>query len=424
MCQADSQPMRRLMLKLVASVWMVSSVALAQEARLNWQDQVRKCAEEQNWSAAMLIVERQIQLAPQDMDIRAWRARVLLWSGRLADAKQEYLEILAVAPNDPDTWMGLASAYSREGRIEDAKQALDRALAVDPKRADIRVAHGRALLATHDVSQAKVDFQKALDLEPANEEARRALDSFESVRKHELRVGADTDLFSFTGPNHDEGVSLTSQWTPHWRTTTSGAFYQWAGQDAQKFTASVSAALPTWGVLEVGGATANDQGVIPKNEAFLNYDRGWKLSHAGCVHGLEVVYGQHWYWYTTARILTINEMAIFYLPHDWTWSFGLIEARSHFSGPGSEWSPSEITRIGFPITGNEERGLQGNLFFAAGTENFAQVNEIGHFSSHTYGGGLRFRLTTRQSVTGVAGYQQRTQDRNETSFGITYGIRF
>jgi hypothetical protein len=59
-----------------------------------------------------------------------------------------------------------------------------------------------------------------------------------------------------------------------------------------------------------------------------------------------------------------------------------------------------------------------------GTENFAQVDQIGHFSSQTYGGGLRWLLTESQYVTGTVAYQQRTQERNETSFGFTYGIHF
>ena len=31
--------------------------------------------------------------------------------------------------------------------------------------------------------------------------------------------------------------------------------------------------------------------------------------------------------------------------------------------------------------------------FAVGTENFAESDQIGRFSAHTYGGGLRYRLT-------------------------------
>jgi hypothetical protein len=83
-----------------------------------------------------------------------------------------------------------------------------------------------------------------------------------------------------------------------------------------------------------------------------------------------------------------------------------------------------MTRLGFPIAGWEQRHLKGNVFFAVGTENFAKADQIGKFSSQTYGGGLRFQFTKRQDVTGFAAYQKRTQDRTESSFGFTYGIRF
>lgn len=201
-------------------------------------------------------------------------------------------------------------------------------------------------------------------------------------------------------------------------------FYQRAGINAEKFSASLAGKLPRAGAFTVGGATAHDNGVIPRDEAFLEYDNGWKLTQNAWLRGLETVVAQHWYWYSTARILTINEMAIFYLPREWTWSFGLTEARSQFSGTEADWRPSGIARIGFPIPSNQEHRLGGNLFFAAGTENFAQVDQIGRFSSQTYGAGLRFQLTARQDLTGVAAYQNRTQNRNQTSFGFTYGLRF
>lgn len=64
----------------------------------------------------MTIVDCEIDRAPQDMDVRAWRARVLMWSGRLAEAEVEYHVLLAATPHDPDNWLGLARVYSREGR--------------------------------------------------------------------------------------------------------------------------------------------------------------------------------------------------------------------------------------------------------------------------------------------------------------------
>lgn len=411
-------------LRVLAGVWIVCSLAWGQQPAPGWQEQVRKCAEQQDWTAALHVVDGEIARAPQDMDIRAWRARVLLWSGRLAEAEQQYREILAVFPNDADHWLGLANVYSRQGRTDLALQALDRALTLDPQRADLHAGRGRALRAAHNLSAARLEFQRALDLDPTNEEARTGLFSLRGDPRHELRLGVNIDLFSFADANHDEGISLASRWTSHWSTTAAAGFYRRAGIDAEKFTASVTGKLPPWGALTAGMATAQDNGVVPKSEAFFDYDHGWRLAPNGWVRGLEISGGPHWYWYTTARILTVTQTTILYLPREWTWSLGLTGARSHFSESEADWRPSGVTRIGFPITGREVRRLGGNLFFAVGTEDFAQVDQIGRFSSQTYGGGLRFQWTARQDVTGAAAYQKRTQNRSQTSFGFTYGIRF
>ena len=80
------------------------------------------------------------------------------------------------------------------------------------------------------------------------------------------------------------------------------------------------------------------------------------------------------------------------------------------------------TRVSYGWPGRAP--ARGNVFFAQGTENFAQVDQIGGFSAQTYGGGLRYQLTARLDWTGYAAYQKRTQDRTQTSLGFTYGIRF
>lgn len=68
------------------------------------------------------MVEQQVARAPQDMDVRAWRACVLAWAGKPPEAEKEYLEILKVSHTDPDNWMGLASVYLREGRVPEAQR--------------------------------------------------------------------------------------------------------------------------------------------------------------------------------------------------------------------------------------------------------------------------------------------------------------
>jgi tetratricopeptide (TPR) repeat protein len=414
---------RPLTLVLLGATLFVSD-ARGQQPEQTWQSQVRKYAEAQDWADALRIVEQEIARAPEDMDIRAWRARVLTWAGRLGEAEQEYDEVLKVERNDPDNWMGLATVYMRQGHMDEALKTADRAVELDPKRADLRATRAQILRASGDLSDARLEFERALVLDPDSSDARSSLFSLRDIGKHELRFGFDDDLLSYAPANHDQWVSLVSKWTSHWTTSAAGSLYQRGGIDAGNFVGSVTGSQPHWGALTIGGATGHDNGVIPKTEVFFELDHGFKISEDQLVRGVEVIYGQHWYWYTTARILTMTETAVVYLPRDWTWSIGLTEARSHFPDTNIDWRPSGLTKLSFPLAHWSQKELSGNIFYAVGTEDFAQVDQIGSFASQTYGGGLRFRFTVRQDITGYAAFQQRTQNRAETSFGFSYGIRF
>jgi hypothetical protein len=273
-------------------------------------------------------------------------------------------------------------------------------------------------------NEARLEFQKALNLDPSSMEARAGLISMRGEPRHEMRFGQDNDLFNFTSANHDGWVSLASQWTPHWSTSFAGSFYERAGIRAGKFSGAVTGRVPRWGALTVGGAAGHDNAVIPKSEAFFDINHGWKASETNFLRALEFVYGQHWYWFQASRILTLNGTTILYFPRDFTLSLGATGVRSTFSGTGAEWRPSGISRLGFPLADWGERRLSGSVFFAVGTEDFARIDQIGRFASQTYGGGLRFQITARQDIAGYASYQKRTQDRTDTSFGLSYGIHF
>ncbi len=409
---------------LILTALVPVSPTLGQAQTPDWQVQARKYAAAQDWESALRIVDEAVVRSPQDMDVRAWRARVLTWSGHLREAEKEYLEILKVSQTDPDIWMGLASVYLREGRIPEAQRTIDRAVELDPKRADLHAARARALRAAGELKEARLEFQEALSLDPTSVEALAGLTSVRREPRHELRFGQDNDLFNFADANHDEWASLVSRWTPLWTTSVAGDFYQRGGVDAGKFVGSVTRRQPKWGAVTLGGAIGHDNAVIPKSEAFFELGHGWKTGETSLVRSVEFVYGQHWYWYQASRILALNGNAIVTLPKEWTLSLGATGARSTFSGTGAEWRPSGITRLGFPLAGWSDKRLSGNVFFAVGTEDFAQVDQIGRFASQTYGGGLRFQFTARQDITGYAAYQKRTQDRNDTSFGLSYGIHF
>ena len=425
-CRPDaSGPCAALLVVTIATALLVFATTVsAQSETPEWQMRVRKYAEAQDWTAALWVVEQQITRSPQDADLWAWRARIFTWSGRLDEAEAEYLKILKVSRKDPDVWLGLASVYLREGRNAEALRALDTAVGLDPKRADLHAARGRALRAAGDSKEARQEFQKALVVDPASSEALMGMKSFEGGTRHELRFGGENDLFNFTGPNHDEWVSLTSRWNPRWTTSLAANTYQRGGVDAGKFVGGITARVPGLGALTLGGATGHDNGVIPKSEAFFDVDRGWKSRGPSVVRGVEFDYGQHWYWYEAARILTLSGTAIVYFPREWTLTLAATDARSAFSGAGAEWRPSGASRLGFPLARTAGKRLSGNLFFAAGTENFAQVDQIGRFASQTYGGGLRFDLTAKQDIIGYGSYQKRTQGRTDKNFGFSYGIHF
>jgi tetratricopeptide (TPR) repeat protein len=337
----------------------------------------------------MKIVDREVARTPQDMDVKAWRARVLAWSGHLAEAEREYLEILKVSRKDPDNWAGLANVYLREGKITEALRASASAVELDPKRADLHATRGRVLRAAGDRSEARQEFQTALNLAPGDAESRAGLNSMRGEPKHELRFGQDNDLFNFTSANHGEWTSLASRWTPHWTSTFSENLYQRGGVEAGKFVGSVTVRQPKWGALTLGGAVGHDNAVIPKREAFFELDRGRKTSETNFVRGVEFAYGQHWYWYQAAQILTLNGTASIYFPRDWMLILAATGAQSDFPGSGVEWRPSGSGRLAFPLAHWSEKRLSGNVFFAVGTEDFALVDQIGRFASQTYGGGLR-----------------------------------
>jgi tetratricopeptide (TPR) repeat protein len=416
--------MRRWLVLITFGVAVCGPSAQAQQLDQAWQTQVRKYSDSRDWADALRIVDQQILLFPDDLDIRAWRAQVLTWAGRLPEAEHEFNEILKIDKSDPDNWVGLATVYLRRGRPEEALRAADQAIELDPNRADLRATRAEIMQAKADSSNAHVESPRALALDPSSSDVRSGPSSIPGAPKQELRFGFDQDAFSFAPANRDQWATLVSKWTSRWTTSAAGSLYQRGGLNAGNFIGSITRSQPHWGAITIGGATGHDNGVIPETEAFFELDHGFKISEDRPIRGIEVIYGQHWYWYTTARILSTNETAIVYLPRDWTWSIRLTEARSHFSGTGIDWKPSGQTRLGVPLAHWSERELSGNVFFGVGTEDFAQVDQIGSFASQTYGGGLRFRFTARQDVTAYGAFQQRTQDRAQTSFGFSYGIRF
>ena len=403
---------------------MLNIVCRCQQLTSDWHAQVQEYVKAQKWDSAISVLDSELTRAPQNPELLEWRARLLLWAGQLDEAAVEWKYVLTIAPDDADNWLALGSVYWRQGAPKQALIAVNRALALDPNRADAHLFRGRALLALEDSMEARREFQRATELDPGNKEARSAFDSVKEPARHQLLIGSENDLFSFAGSSHQNEISLSSRWSAHWATAFAQGFYLRDGIDASKFQASTTFNRRHWGALTLGGSLAHDNGIIPRHEAFFAYDRGFRLTFSPVLRGLELIYGQHWYWYTTARVLGISQTALLYLPHDWTWSLSVTGARSEFGSIPPRWSPSESSKLQFPIFPREKHRVDGNLLFASGREDFSEVDQIGSFSSHTYGGGLGFQLMNGQDLKGFAVYETRTNHQSEIGFGARYGIRF
>ena len=298
------------------------------------------------------------------MDVRAWRARVLEWSGNWRKRNRNTCGILRVSKTDPDNWLGLARVYLGEGKTQDALRALDFAVELDPARADVHMARGRALAAAGDPKSAQLEFQRALRLDPANDEARVAQRSVFGAPKNELRFGQEDNLFNFTGANYDEWLSLRTQWGPHWIYRISGEFFSMGHGGCRKVCGQCQAGSQ-WGALTSWEARPRTIAECFRETKLSSSSitAGKPARRALCA-GSNSLTASIGIGIKAPKILALTSVTLVYLPREWTFSMGVTEARSAFPGIGTQWRPSEIARLGFPIMRREEKQLSGNVFFA------------------------------------------------------------
>jgi tetratricopeptide (TPR) repeat protein len=369
---------------------------------------------------ALDVADRRLAHAPTDLETRGWRGRALARLGRLREAEADFRQVLAAVPNDTDALLDLGSVLRREGRATEALEALDRAQSLDPKREDVALERGRALRALGREREARESIRQASRLAPDDPDVKEALGTIAEAPRHELRIGTDLDTFNYTDTAGGFTLGLRSDWTPRWITSLNTTYYDRFGGHAVRNEGAVTfKPLPRLGIT-AGGAWNHDDDVIPRSEAYFELDGGAPISGRHFVRGLEAVYNQHWYWFSQARVLALATTVILYLPRDWSWQVSGTAARSSFPGLKPDWQPSGGTRLTFPIVPR----LTGNVFFNVGSEDFALTDQIGSFSAQTWGGGARWQFARRQFAAGYVFYQNRTQGRSQTSFGMSYGVRF
>ena len=404
---------------IAVMIFLVSAHPLVAQSTDDWQPRVHSEVENRRLDAALAIVEQRLADAPDDFEAHGWRGRLLAWKGRWPEGETEFKLVLDKFPNDIEILTALADVFFWQQKNAEALQTLDQARKISPEDPEILSRRARELALLGRTPEARSEYRRTLQFDSQNADARIGLAGLGENTKHELRIGEDVDVFNYTDAGQTQGVSLSSRLNQRWSTVFGLNAYQRFGQNAVNFLASTAFHVTPQNWITVGSAVANGQSVVPTSEAFFEYGHAFRIENRW-LQGLESSYQQHWFWYQGAHVLTLNTSQTVYLPRAWTWSLNVTGARSGFVSTPVDWTPSGWTKLGFPL----QRRLTGNVFFAVGSENFAQIDQIGRFSAHTFGGGLRYQFAARQDINGYIGRQNRSQGRTDSSFGLSYGIHF
>lgn len=395
----------------------------------DWLERVKKSVARRDLTVALQAVDGRLAAVPDDSDAMGWRAQILAWTGQRKDAEATYRQALRLSPKDGDFLLGLATLLAQDGRNGDALALLDAAAQIPPARADVLNERGRVLRALGRRNEARGAFLEAEALGPRNisvtdDEARAGLRSLEGPARFEIDVGNETDTFNYTGAANTQTIAFVAKPNARWIFSTEADIYQRFSANAEKVIGSATYRLTPSNAFTVGGGGGNAQGIIPRRETYFEYGHGFRISEKKAVRGIEATYHQHWFWYQEAGVLVFTGTMATHFANDFRWTMSGSAARSRFNGAAVAWEPSGYGRLDFPVPRVATSRLLLNLTFAVGSENFSEVDQVGAFASRTYSGGFRLGLTKNNYVNFYVARQERNGGDSETSYGVSYGLRF
>jgi tetratricopeptide (TPR) repeat protein len=386
----------------------------------DWNTSVRSCVARHDLPCVHRLVEAWLAQSPHDLDALTWRARLTAWSKQWSEAEKQYHAILAASPGNTDALLGLADVHLWSGQLDSALATLDEAERAHAPATEVLSRRARVMVLLHRDDEAQQLYRKLLAINPADRSARQMLQQVRAAAsRHLLRLGSDTDTFSYTNAANLEIVTLLSRWNERWSTIAQGNFSQRFGQTAEGVAGAVTYHLRTSDWITIGGSLANQQDVVAHYGLSGEFGHGWKISN-GLIRGLELNLRQRELWFSNSQIETFGGVEVLYFPRRWMFTVATNAIRTRINDSRVSWIPAGFAQLTFPIAHH----LDGNILYGVGAENFLTVDQIGRFSAHTYGGGMKLRLNEMQEITCNIAAQQRTQHRSQFSMWFEYGIRF
>lgn len=146
-----------------------------------------------------------IQLDQEDPDYHAFRGSMFLARNRREEAKQMFLDTLAIDPEHHQALTLLSQIEAQLGNTEEAKRLAHQAVQNEPEDADAHVARGYSLIYANRPKDAFEAFREALRLEPNSELARHGL--LHALQMHHFFYRGMFNFFAFMNR-----LSASMQW--------------------------------------------------------------------------------------------------------------------------------------------------------------------------------------------------------------------
>ncbi len=124
---------------------------------------------------ALKAVDAQLSREPQAVELRLRRARLLAETGEVEEAKNAYLELLALSPSNFRALNDLGNLLNSSGLTWAARTCFAEAAARYPKNPVGHVNLGRILLKEGELALARHHFEQALQADPSFPEAHQGL---------------------------------------------------------------------------------------------------------------------------------------------------------------------------------------------------------------------------------------------------------
>jgi tetratricopeptide (TPR) repeat protein len=120
----------------------------------------------QNWGGANTDCDRALLLDPGHAGAIAFKAQLLIRSGRFSDALARIEKGLSRNPKAKELLAGKAACLLLMGDAAGSEKAIRAALAVDPVFGGAHLVIGEALLYNYRFSEARVHLEKSIELDP------------------------------------------------------------------------------------------------------------------------------------------------------------------------------------------------------------------------------------------------------------------